>query len=55
MRRSVLGWSPGALGASLVAPMMTWDSARANGDFDNAGYSYPAEKMPAPGLFVSGG
>ncbi|GAA4428416.1 hypothetical protein GCM10023148_32480 [Actinokineospora soli] len=34
---------------------ITWHPTRTDGNFDNAGYTYPAEELPTPGLLVTGG
>ncbi|HVK24286.1 MAG TPA: Tat pathway signal sequence domain protein [Actinokineospora sp.] len=34
---------------------ISWNTARNNGNVDGSGYTYPAEEMPTPGIFVSGG
>lgn len=46
---------PVAIASLLNSDGITWQSALTDGNFDNQGYTLPAEEMPTPGLFVSGG
>ncbi|WP_436496343.1 glycosyl hydrolase family 95 catalytic domain-containing protein [Actinokineospora sp. HUAS TT18] len=46
---------PVAIASLLNNDGITWQSALTDGNFDNQGYTLPAEEMPTPGLFVSGG
>ena len=46
---------PVAIASLLNNDGITWQNALTDGNFDNQGYTLPAEEMPTPGLFVSGG
>ncbi|SDI07353.1 alpha-L-fucosidase 2 [Actinokineospora alba] len=49
------GGTPLPIASLLNNDGISWQSATADGDLDSAGYTFPAEEMPTPGLFVSGG
>ncbi|MGW0886181.1 glycosyl hydrolase family 95 catalytic domain-containing protein [Streptomyces sp. NPDC002671] len=49
------GGVPLDLGSFLSNDGITWQTNLTDGSFDTYGYTYPAEEMPTPGLFVSGG